>query len=63
VAVSHGSFAVIQLSVYELEKGGPFPRAMGELLVKPLTHGFRAGPFLFVVDDETPIERGMVYDA
>jgi hypothetical protein len=33
---------------------------MVELLVKRLTHGFRAGPFLFAGDDETPIERGVL---
>jgi hypothetical protein len=49
------------LPVYELEKGGPFPRAMGDELAKRLAHGVRAGLFLFVGDDETPIERGMVY--
>jgi hypothetical protein len=41
-------------------KGNPFPRATGELLVKRLAHGLRAGPFLFVGNDETPVERGMV---
>jgi hypothetical protein len=49
------------MSVYELEKGGPFPRAMDKLLVKRMTRGLRAGPFLFIGDDETPIERGMGY--
>jgi hypothetical protein len=33
---------------------------MNELLVKRMAHGLRAGPFLIVGDDETPIERGMV---
>jgi hypothetical protein len=33
---------------------------MGELLVKHLAHGFRAGPILFASDDETPIKRGVV---
>jgi hypothetical protein len=56
VAISHGQFAVVEVPVYELEKGGPLPGAMGELLVKRLAHGFRAGPFIrFIVDDETPI--------
>jgi hypothetical protein len=33
---------------------------MDELRVKRMAHGFRAGPFLFVGNDETPIEREMV---
>jgi len=48
------------LYVHELEKGGSFPRAMGELLVESLAQGLRAGSFLFVGDDETHIKRGMV---
>jgi hypothetical protein len=48
------------LPVYNLEKGGPFPRAMGELLVKRLAHGLLADPFLFVGDDETSVEREIV---
>jgi hypothetical protein len=48
------------LSIYELEKGGPLPKATGELLVKRLTHGLRTGLFLFVGYDETPIERRIV---
>jgi hypothetical protein len=60
VAISHRWFAVIKVSVYELKEGGSLPWAMGEILVKRLAHGFRAGPFLFAGDDETPIERGVV---
>jgi hypothetical protein len=52
--------SVIELSVYELEKGGPLPGAMGELLVKRPAHGFRAGPFRLTGDDETPIKRGVM---
>jgi hypothetical protein len=63
VAISHGQFAVIELPVYKLEKGGPLPRAMGELLVKRPAHGFRAGPFRLTGDDETPINRGVMYAA
>ena len=48
------------MSVYELEEGASLPWAMGEQIVKRLAHGFRAGPFLFIGDDETPIERGVV---
>ncbi len=53
VAVSHAYFTIVQLSIYELEKGGPFPRTMNELLC--------AGSFLFTGDDGMPIERGMAY--
>ncbi len=59
MAISHGQFAVIEFPVYELEKGGPLPGAMGELLVKRLlAHGFRAGHFRFIGDDDMPIQRG-----
>ena len=45
------------MSVYEIEEGGFLPWDMGALLVKRMAHGFRAGPFLFAGDDETPIDR------
>jgi hypothetical protein len=60
VTISHGQFAVIELPVYELRKGGPLSGAIGELLVKRPAHGFRAGPFRLTGDDETPIKRGVM---
>jgi hypothetical protein len=61
VAISHGQCAVIELSVYDLEKGGPLPGVMIELIVKRMAHSFRAGPFCFTDDDETHIKRGVMY--
>ena len=60
VSISRGYFAFIELPVDELEKGDSFPGAIGELLVKCLAHGLRAGPSLFVGNDETHVERGLV---
>ena len=60
VAISLGELTIIELSVYELNKGCSLPRVVDELLLKRSAYGVRPGPIHLTGEDEAPVNGGMV---